>query len=44
MRIVHDIEGLPNFFSVAIVDYDSDREWLFEISERKNQINELIEF
>lgn len=44
MRIVHDIECLPNFFSVAIVDYDSDREWLFEISERKNQINELIEF
>jgi hypothetical protein len=44
MRIVHDIECLPNFFSVAIVDYDSDREWCFEISERKNQIKELVEF
>jgi hypothetical protein len=41
MRIVHDIECLPNFFSIAIVDYDSDREWSFEISERRND-TELI--
>ena len=32
MRIVHDIECLPNFFSIAILDYDSDRKWSFEIN------------
>jgi hypothetical protein len=44
MRIVHDIECLPNFFSIAIVDYDSDREWSFEISERRNDIDRIVEF
>lgn len=44
MRIVHDIECLPNFFSIAILDYDSDREWSFEISERRNDIDRIVEF
>ena len=34
---VYDIESYPNFASISMVDLFSDKKFVFEISERKNQ-------
>lgn len=41
---VYDIEVFPNVFHCTVIDTDTDILYKFEISSRKNQINELIEF
>ena len=44
MRKIIDIETLKCFFCVTFLDYDSDEVKQFEISERKNDLEELIEY
>lgn len=40
-----DIECLPEVFCVSFLKYNTEDEWvIFEISERKNQLSELILF
>lgn len=41
---VYDIEVFPNVFHCTVINTDTDILYKFEISSRKNQINELIEF
>lgn len=43
-RYVYDVEVAPNFFSVAIMNYDTKEQILYEISERKNDIEEIYKF
>lgn len=44
MRKIIDIETLKVFFCVTFLDYDSEEVKQFEISERKNELEELIEY
>lgn len=44
MRHCGDVEVYPNFFCCSFVDYDSDKEITFEISERKNDLGSLVAF
>lgn len=41
---VYDIEVFPNVFHCTVKDSETGKLYLFEISERKNNINELINF
>jgi len=41
-RIVYDIECLPNFFCVVVCDLDSDEQYVFEISFRKQEHDQII--
>jgi len=41
MRIISDIEVYRNFFCVGFLDYDSGEHVVYEISERKNESNEI---
>lgn len=43
-RACGDVECYPNFFCISFVDYDSNRELTFEISERKNDLGPLCEY
>lgn len=43
-RMVFDLECFSNFFSATFVDYDSDDKLVFEISERQNDITNLVMF
>ena len=45
-KIVHvyDIECFPNVFHCCVKDTDSGRLYKFEISERRNQLEELVDF
>ena len=42
--IVYDIEIFPNCFHCCCKDTETDTLYKFEISERKNQLNELVSF
>ena len=42
--VVYDIEIFPNCFHCCCKDTESDELYKFEISERKNQIDELVDF
>lgn len=44
MREVYDIEILPNFFCCCFINYDINIRNKFEISERTNDINNLLMF
>jgi len=41
---VYDIETYPNIFTACFIDALWDREWQFEISPWRNDINELCLF
>ena len=41
---IYDIETYPNIFTLAIEHPATGTKWLFEISDRMNQYNELITF
>lgn len=43
-RAVGDIEVYPNFFCATFVDYDGEGKRVFEISERKNDLDDLVQF
>lgn len=43
-KYCHDIETAPNFFSDAIIDYDTDEKIYFEISTRRNDYKDLVDF
>ena len=43
-RIAHDIEVAPNFFSNVAIDLDSSKYWIFEISQRRNDLEEMLQF
>ena len=45
-KIVHvyDIECFPNVFHCCVKDTDSGRLYKFEISDRRNQLEELVDF
>lgn len=38
------MEVYKNFFSCTFIDFDSDETYVFEISERVNQLTEFVEF
>lgn len=40
----YDIECLPNVFTCVIIHVESGTEWLFEVSERKNQSVQFLSF
>jgi hypothetical protein len=42
--VVYDIEIFPNVFHCCCKDTESNQLYKFEISERKNQIDELVDF
>lgn len=44
MKILHDIEVFPNFFCTTVYDYDTKERIVFEISERKNHLVEMVNF
>lgn len=41
---VYDIEIFPNCFHCTVVDTESHKKYKFEISNRKNQLEELVDF
>lgn len=41
---VYDIEVFPNVFHCAVKDTETNQYHFFEISERKNQLKELVDF
>ena len=41
---VYDIETMPNVFTLVAEDLHSDQRYIFEISERVNNVVELWEF
>lgn len=41
---VYDIECYPNVFTLGIIRADNERRWIFEISDRINQIADLVRF
>ncbi len=43
-RACGDVEVYPNFFCISFIDYDSDAEITFEISERKNDLTRLHDY
>ena len=42
--VTYDIESYPNFFCLCAKSYTSGKKYQFEISERVNDINQLIDF
>lgn len=42
--IIYDIESYPNFFCLCAKSVNSGKRYEFEISTRRNDINQLIEF
>lgn len=42
--IVYDIEVFPNVFHCTCKDTENNQLYFFEISERKNQLSELVDF
>lgn len=44
MDIIYDIECYPNIWTLLASPYDNDEYYLFEISQRVNDIHRLIEF
>ena len=42
--MIYDIEVFPNTFHCVLLNTDNDELYKFEISERKNQIRELVQF
>ena len=41
---IYDIETYPNIFTLSCLRDEDDAEWFFEISERRNDISELMGF
>lgn len=41
---LYDIEVFPNCFHCLIIDSENHKEYKFEISNRKNQLEELVDF
>lgn len=41
---VFDVEVYPNFFSVVIKHYHTKEKWVYEISERRNDVDKIREF
>lgn len=42
--VVYDIEVFPNVFHCCCFDTEENKTYLFEISDRKNQLKELVDF
>lgn len=42
--VVYDIEIFPNVFHCCCKDTEEDKTYLFEISDRKNQLEQLVDF
>lgn len=42
--MIYDIEVFPNTFHCVLLNTDNEKLYKFEISERKNQIQELVQF
>lgn len=41
MKLVFDIETMPSFFSVVFISYTDDKTFVYEISERKNDLQAI---
>ena len=41
---VYDIEVFPNVFTCTVKDTETQQFTIFEISDRKNQIEELVDY
>jgi hypothetical protein len=44
LNYIYDIETFPNVFTIVLKRHDTNEYYTFEISQRKNDINQLIEF
>ena len=44
MRVIYDIETHPNIFTLAIEHADAPFRWFFEISDRRNDSKQIIDF
>ena len=42
--MIYDIEVFPNVFHCVVKDTNTGELYKFEISERKNQIEQLVQF
>ena len=42
--LIHDIETYPNIFTIGFIHASTGNKYVFEISSRKNQLNEFILF
>lgn len=41
---IYDIETYPNVFTIAVESADSPLRWLFEISDRRNDSKDIVQF
>tara|TARA_R110000744_G_C19371770_1_gene563216 strand:- start:63592 stop:65766 length:2175 start_codon:yes stop_codon:yes gene_type:complete len=41
---IYDIETYPNVFTMCVISEDEKEEWEFEISDRKNQTEQLLDY
>lgn len=41
---IFDLETYPNIFSIGLMNVDTKEAWVFEISARKNQSKQMIDF
>ena len=41
---IFDLETFPNIFSIGLMNVDTKEAWVFEISARKNQSKQMIDF
>ena len=41
---IYDLETYPNIFSIGLMNVDTKEAWVFEISARKNQSKQMIDF
>jgi hypothetical protein len=41
---IYDLETYPNIFSIGLLNVDTKEAWVFEISTRKNQSKQMIDF
>ena len=42
MQVVYDIETYPNIFCLVAVRLDTDEQWTFEISARRNDLTDML--
>ena len=43
-KYIYDIESYPNIFTFSYVSDDNSEKQTFEISFRKNEVNDLLDF
>lgn len=44
MILVYDIEVFPNLFSVEFKEYKTENRWIFRLTNKVNQLQEMVDF